>query len=48
LADDWRLSGLEEIAQVVSLKDIGGPVQRILAGQVWGRVLVRVADNKWA
>jgi putative YhdH/YhfP family quinone oxidoreductase len=43
LASDWRLNDLDAIARVVSLPDVDQPVRQILAGQIRGRVLVRVA-----
>jgi acrylyl-CoA reductase (NADPH) len=42
LAGNWNLTGLDTIAQEVRLADVGPAVQRILAGQIMGRVVVRI------
>ena len=43
LASDWRPDGLAELSQTVELADVDAPVQRILAGEIVGRTVVRVA-----
>lgn len=40
LAGPWRLTGLEELAQTVTLDELEGAVERILQGQIVGRVIV--------
>lgn len=43
LATDWKPEGLAELSHTVELKDVDAPVQKILAGQIVGRTVVRVA-----
>jgi putative YhdH/YhfP family quinone oxidoreductase len=40
LAGPWRIDGLEEIAHEITLDDLPGEVEKILAGAVVGRTLV--------
>jgi putative YhdH/YhfP family quinone oxidoreductase len=42
-AEKWRLTGLNDLAQETDLAHVGEFVPRILAGQVSGRVVVRVS-----
>ncbi|MEZ6118822.1 MAG: zinc-binding dehydrogenase [Pirellulaceae bacterium] len=43
LAGPWRLDGLEEICQEISLDQVSSQIQKILAGGVQGRTLIRIA-----
>jgi putative YhdH/YhfP family quinone oxidoreductase len=45
LAGPWALEDLTELAQVVELGQLEPQVQRILRGEIRGRVLVRVAGD---
>jgi hypothetical protein len=42
LSGDWKPAHLSELATHVSLDQVGEAVQRILRGEVAGRVVVRV------
>jgi putative YhdH/YhfP family quinone oxidoreductase len=42
LAGPWRIAGLEELAQTVRLNELEGVIERMLQGQVVGRVVVDV------
>jgi putative YhdH/YhfP family quinone oxidoreductase len=42
LAGEWKPDRLAEVSKEVSLKDVDEPVQRILAGGIVGRTVVRV------
>jgi acrylyl-CoA reductase (NADPH) len=42
LANEWKPDRLAEISKEVALKDVDEPVQRILAGGIVGRTVVRV------
>jgi putative YhdH/YhfP family quinone oxidoreductase len=44
LASDWRPPNLDKIAQEVDLADVGEAVERILRGEIAGRVVVRIGD----
>lgn len=44
LADDWKLSILDEIAREVTLDELDPEIDRILHGAQRGRVLVRVGE----
>ncbi len=41
LAGDWKPDGLQALAQKVALPEVLDKVQAMLAGQTWGRILVR-------
>lgn len=45
LAGPWKPTGLEELATEVDLNGLPAEAERILAGQVAGRVIVRVGDH---
>ncbi|QDT67432.1 putative acrylyl-CoA reductase AcuI [Planctomycetes bacterium MalM25] len=45
LAADWRVDLPEELVQTVTLSDLPGRIEQILAGQIAGRVLVRPAKG---
>ncbi len=40
LADDWKLDGLDRLAQELSLEDLSEAIDRILAGQMVGRAVL--------
>lgn len=42
LAKEWRVEGLEAITTEIGLEDLDGAIERILKGQVQGRVVVRL------
>lgn len=42
LAHEWKVDGLDELTQEVSLLEIDGHVDRILSGQVRGRIVIRI------
>jgi acrylyl-CoA reductase (NADPH) len=43
LSAEWKPDGLAELSQTVELADVDEPVARILAGEIVGRTVVRVA-----
>lgn len=46
MAGDWRPADLESlVAASVTLDELAGPIERILKGQVRGRVLVRIGSE---
>jgi putative YhdH/YhfP family quinone oxidoreductase len=45
LAIEWKLDGLNELATRVKLEDVGEQVQRILRGEVAGRVVVEIGAS---
>ncbi len=45
LANEWKLDGLNELATRVKLEDVGEQVQRILRGEVAGRVVVEIGGR---
>jgi putative YhdH/YhfP family quinone oxidoreductase len=45
LATDWRLHGLEDLVREVDLRGINDPLRQISAGQLRGRVLVRLQGD---
>jgi acrylyl-CoA reductase (NADPH) len=42
MAGDWKPDRLAEVSTEIDLKDVDAPVQRILAGEIAGRTVVRV------
>jgi NADPH:quinone reductase-like Zn-dependent oxidoreductase len=44
LAGPWKTAGLEELATEIELAGIEREVERILAGQVTGRVVVKLGE----
>jgi len=42
LANEWKPTNLENIAQIIRLEDLGEYVTRILKGQIRGRVVVKL------
>jgi putative YhdH/YhfP family quinone oxidoreductase len=44
LAAEWKIAGLEEITTEIGLDDLDGAIEKILRGQVQGRVVVRLWD----
>jgi len=46
LSTDWRLDNLEELATTVPLTNIESSIQQILQGQIIGRTVVSVANDK--
>ncbi|MDA0660814.1 MAG: hypothetical protein O3C60_18570, partial [Planctomycetota bacterium] len=45
LANEWKPACLNQLAQETTLEQLEPHIQAILAGQVRGRVVVRVAPN---
>jgi acrylyl-CoA reductase (NADPH) len=43
MAGDWKLDRLAEVSTQIDLKDVDEPVQRILAGGIAGRTVVRIS-----
>ena len=44
LAGEWRLDGLEALVEELTLEDLSGAIDRILAGEMVGRGLVTLAS----
>jgi putative YhdH/YhfP family quinone oxidoreductase len=44
LAAEWKIAGLEEITTEIGLDELDGSIEKILRGQVQGRVVVRLWD----
>jgi acrylyl-CoA reductase (NADPH) len=44
LSTTWKIKDLDSLAQTVELDDVGDAVNEILAGQIFGRTVVHVAD----
>lgn len=42
LATDWKLDDMEQVCHEIALEDVPEAVDRILAGRVFGRILVRI------
>jgi hypothetical protein len=43
MAGEWKPDRLAEVSTEIQLKDVDEPVQRILAGGIAGRTVVRVS-----
>jgi hypothetical protein len=43
-AGEWKPDRLAAVSTEVALKDVDEPVQRILAGGIAGRTVVRISD----
>jgi acrylyl-CoA reductase (NADPH) len=46
LSDEWRLEGLEELTTTIRLGEIEDYIKRILKGDIVGRTIVTIADDK--
>ncbi len=46
LAHQWRLSQLDRLAQTIEMSDLTSAVQQIARGEIAGRVVVRIGDEK--
>ena len=42
MAGEWKPDRLAEVSTEIALKDVDEPVQRILAGGIAGRTVVRI------
>jgi alcohol dehydrogenase len=43
LAGPWKIEGMEDLATEIPLAEVGGAIEKILAGETMGRVLVAIS-----